>query len=152
MLRTSLLLSLLLMVILGCQHTTEKGTEEDLLTTLNKFNTAFAEGDLDFLDRHTTSNYQHTNNSNKAFGKTAWFEYLASRKEDLDNGVLRLERYAMSEIDVQLYQNSALITGLVYTKGNHYSEAFDRQLRVTHLWVFQEGTWKRAGFHDTPVD
>ncbi|OEK02137.1 hypothetical protein BFP97_11655 [Roseivirga sp. 4D4] len=150
--RTHLLLSLLLVLSLGCQQTLEKGTEKDLMTTLDKFNLAFAEGDLDFLDRHTTSDYRHTNNSNKAFGKTSWFEYLTSRKEDLNNGVLNLQRYEMSEIEVQLYENSAVITGLIYTKGNHYSEAFDRQLRVTHLWVFQEGIWKRAAFHDTPIE
>jgi len=149
--RTVSFISLLLILSLGCQQNMERGTEKDLLTTLDKFNTAFAEGDLDFLDRHTTSDYRHTNNSNRAFDKTAWFEYLASRKEDLDNGILKLERYEMSEINVQIYQNSALITGLVHTKGNHYSEVFDRKLRVTHLWVFQEGIWKRAGFHDTPV-
>lgn len=152
MLRTALFLNLLLMVSLGCEHKTENGTEEELLVTLDKFNTAFAEGDLDFLDRHTTSDYRHTNNSNKAIGKAAWFEYLTSRKEDLKNGVLKLERYEMSEIEVQLYKNAALITGLVHTKGNHYSETFDRQLRVSHLWVFQEGSWKRAGFHDTPME
>ncbi|MBO3699186.1 nuclear transport factor 2 family protein [Roseivirga sp. E12] len=128
------------------------GSEKDLMTTLEYFNTAFAEGDLDYLDKHTTDDYRHTNSSSKAFGKEAWFNYLKTRKKDLTNGVLMVENYEMTEIEVQLHSNSAFVTGVVHTKGNHYSEAFDRKLRVSHYWVFEEGVWKRAGFHDTLIE
>lgn len=130
----------------------EIGSKEGLLSTLTQFNTAFAQGDLEFLDKHTTDNYRHTNSAGKAFEKDAWFNYLKNRKEDLESGALKIEAYELSEVDVQMHEDAAIITGKILTKGLNKEIAFQRFIRVSHFWVFEEGSWKRAGFHDTRIE
>ncbi len=145
--------ALICLFISSCQSTKHtEGSLEELKSTLSSFNEAFSSGDLEYLDKHTTNNYTHTNSSSKAFGKASWFKYLRGRKSNIENGTLIMEKYEMSETDIQLYTNSAIITGKVLTKGINNQEPFERSLRVTHYWVFEEGLWKRAGFHDTRIE
>lgn len=145
---TTLGLVVLLFVLSACQSTR---SNEELSETLSKFNKAFETGDLDYLDQHTKDTYLHTNGSSKSFDKTAWFNYLKNRSADIKSGKIKMELYEMTEISMQQYGNSALVTGKVRTKGINNSEPFDRELRVTHYWVLEEGLWKRAGFHDTRI-
>lgn len=140
-------------LLMACEPSQDASDHLDQLkSTLDRFNQAFAKADLETLDRHTPENYRHTNGNSAAFGKESWFNYLKKRKADIDSGVLVMEKYEMSEIDIQLHGNSAVITGKVLTKGVNKGEAFERQLRVSHFWILVDGIWKRAGFHDTRID
>ena len=125
--------------------------QSSLLSTLEVFNKAFERGDLITLDSLTTDNYIHTNGQSKAFSKEAWFKYLQGRKKDLESGKLMIKRYELTEEKVTMYGTTAIFTGLITTAGIQDATSFERQLRVTNLWVKEGGTWKRAGFHDTRV-
>lgn len=144
------LLIVLTCFLVACDGQPENSVDQ-LKSTLELFNRAFAETDLETLDKHTSENYRHTNGNSIAFDKRSWFNYLKKRKADIDAGVLTMEKYEMSEIDIQVNGNSAVITGKILTKGKNKGEPFERELRVTHTWVLLNGVWKRAGFHDTRI-
>ena len=68
---------ILVFIALGffsCQND-EEPNKKALLLAIEKFNTAFAQGDLSTLDSMTTANYLHTNSSSKVIGKTDRFNY-----------------------------------------------------------------------------
>jgi len=71
--------------------------KKELLTAIQIFNTAFAEGDLKTIERLLTGNYQHTNGTSKSIGKKAWLNYFKKRKQDIDTGVLVIKQYEMDE-------------------------------------------------------
>lgn len=148
-----LILSLLLIFTLACAGPERKKQKElgRLDATIDLFNIAFQQGDLHVLDSLTTDNYTHTNGSDRAFSKERWFNYLESRRKDLTSGQLKIDKYQLLEKEIQLYEKSAIVTGLIITSGFSNGTVFNSQIRVSNLWVKEKETWKRAAFHDTKL-
>lgn len=148
--RLSVLLLLLLFTV-ACAGPERKKQKElqRLEATIEVFNAAFAKGNLTILDSLTTDNYIHTNGSDRAFSKERWFNYLQNRSKDLASGVLKIDKYQLLEREIQLHETSAIVTGLIITSGFSGGTEFSNQIRVSNLWIKENETWKRAGFHDT---
>ncbi|WP_422862052.1 nuclear transport factor 2 family protein [Flagellimonas sp. W118] len=149
-------LSRLIIIVLGlclanCQ--TKRSSEpEKLAISIEKFNTAFAEGNLEVLDAMTTENYLHTNSSSRVIGKTDWFNYLKKRNKDLKSGAIEVLQYELDETKIEHHGNSALVTGRVTVVARDSMGTKKNQYRITNIWVYENGTWKRAGFHDGRIE
>ena len=146
------LLSTLFVLIIatGCSKNQQPPLAE-LDKTIEKFNEAYVTGDTTKLAGMITENYVHTNSSWKSFGKEKWMSYMKSRREKLDEGLIQVSEYRMEEYAVESFENTALVTAKIISRGVENNLPFDKSFRVTNLWVYKDGTWKRAGFHDTPV-
>lgn len=146
-------LVILSLFVVSC--TVEVSTESDasqLNQTIDEFNLAFEKCDIKTLDRLTTDQYVHSNGNNAAITKPAWMAYLKKRKAQLDNRQLEVTRYILSEKEVNLYDQSAIVTGLIEMDGMLDTISFSRKIRVSNFWIKENGQWKRAGFHDTRVE
>ena len=151
------LLPLFLIVLLFfCGQCVQKGNpdvadKESLLNQIDKFNTAFAEGNVDRLRQLVTDQYIHTNGHSTPIRKESWFEYLDRRTTALQRGELVVENYSMDDITVELYGNTAIVMAHVSFTSivNHARK--ENAFRVTNIWVNEKGLWKRAGFHDTRI-
>lgn len=147
---------LLLAVVSACgtepQETHSPIQTPDLEPTLDLFNQAFREGNLAVLDSLTTDDYIHTNGNSKAFGKASWFNYLKKRSEQIENGSLVITAYQLQEQETHLHGTSAVVTGKIVTTGTNQGEPFSNALRISNFWVLEDGTWKRAAFHDTRIE
>nr|WP_298794055.1 nuclear transport factor 2 family protein [uncultured Allomuricauda sp.] len=145
-------LSRLIIIVLGlclanCQ--TKRSSEpEKLAISIEKFNTAFAEGNLEVLYAMTTENYLHTNSSSRVIGKTDWFNYLKKRNKDLKSGAIEVLEYQLDETKIEHHDNTAIVTGKVRVVIQDSTGTKISQYRITNIWVYEDGTWKRAGFHD----
>ena len=133
------------------EKTTEQKTEE-LIHAIYDFNLAFAAAEDEKLDTMLTSEYKHTNGSSAPYTKAIWLNYIQSRKAKLDSGVLVIHDYGMRDIEMTFYDNTALVNGVVYSQGSENGISFDKQFRVSHLWVYADERWKRAGFHDGIIE
>ena len=149
-----LFILLIFVLLAGCNpaESNRRQDLEDLTQSLISFNNAFREGNLQVLDSLTTADYQHTNGNSKAFGKESWFNYLENRSNQLAQGALEISEYELIETDITLHGTSGIVTGLIITAGKLEGEPFVRQIRVSNVWVKEEGIWKRAAFHDTPLE
>ncbi|WP_422858960.1 nuclear transport factor 2 family protein [Flagellimonas sp. S174] len=121
------------------------------MASIEKFNKAFSEGDLNVLDSMTTANYLHTNSSSEVIGKKDWFNYLEKRSKRLQSGEIEVLDYKLDETKVEYHGNSAIVTGKVTVKVKDSLGSKENQYRITNLWVYENGTWKRAGFHDGKI-
>ncbi|MCE7992258.1 MAG: nuclear transport factor 2 family protein [Roseivirga sp.] len=148
-----LILALFLIFTFSCAGPERKKQKElgQLEASIDLFNTAFEQGDLSTLDSLTTDNYIHTNGSDRAFSKERWFNYLESRRKNLVSGQLKIDKYQLLEKEIQLYEKSAIVTGLIITSGFSKGAEFSNQIRVSNLWIKEKETWKRAAFHDTRI-
>ncbi len=124
----------------------------DLPTQVALFNEAYEKGNVKALESMLTENYVHTNNSWKSFGKDQWLHYMELRAEKLAKGALQVDQYEMDELDIQQHGSSAIVTAKISVRGLEEGASFFKQFRVTNVWVQQNGTWRRAAFHDTPID
>ncbi len=148
----SLLFILIIAVNLSNCSTQEKETHKDaLMEAINRFNTAFREGNVAALESMITQNYSHTNGSSKSIRKKDWLNYLRKREKDIISGVLRILKYEMNEIDITFHHTSAIVTGKVFVSSKRQNKITENVYRVTHIWVYESGFWKRAGFHDGKI-
>ena len=138
--------------LLSCQPKNSVDVDHDALTTsIEAFNIAFSQGDLNVLDSLTTANYLHTNSSSKVIGKTDWFNYLEKRNKRLESGEIEVLEYKLDETKIEYHGNSAIVTGRVTVITKDSLGPKQSQYRITNLWVFENSTWKRAGFHDGKI-
>lgn len=130
------------------KHITDK---QNLAYSITTFNTAFKKGDVEKLESMITNNYQHTNGASKSIGKDAWLTYLKKRKKDIDDGNIVVTTYEMLETQLKLYDGFAIVTAKIKTTFTLDGKPKENQYRVSHIWVEEGSTWKRAGFHDSKI-
>lgn len=129
----------------------EAGSEKELVATIEKFNTAFQEGDVELLSTMITDDYSHTNGTSKMIGKDVWLNYLKKRAKDIEAGKIKVLNYAMDDLDIQMLENTAIVTAKIRVKTQQQDTVVENAYRVTNIWTFENGTWKRAGFHDGKI-
>lgn len=143
------------LLLSACQQQAETETEAQkaerqatLGETISTFNQAFLEVDRPMLDSMTTENYLHSNGSHSPISKEIWLFFLDQRKKQLADSSLQIETYRMDELEIQFHDDAAWVSGLVHTQGMRDSVMFDDEIRVSHLWVWENDSWKRAAFQD----
>lgn len=129
----------------------ETSQETELAQTIEKFNQAFMQADVKVLDTLLTEQYLHTNSGSKAFNKASWLKWIKGRQASVKAGKLKYDSYQTEDLEMVLYQDAAVVTGRNIAKGKDADKAFSVDIRFTHLWVKQDGQWKRASFHDAPA-
>jgi hypothetical protein len=142
------------MLSLACETEPQKSKEEqrqELITTIDKFNTAFANSEISVLESMITDNYRHTNGTYEAIDKETWLQYLKKRQQEIETGILTINSYEMSQLNVEFHDNTAITTAKVITSITKNHELAKNEYRVTNIWVYKNGTWKRAGFHDGKI-
>ncbi len=125
--------------------------EKEFIAVLDKFNESFKECDLETLNAMVADNYVHTNGNSKSIGKADWFNYLESRKKDLESGNLEVLEYKMDETAIEFYDNLAIVTAKISVENKKQDTVQNNEYRVTNIWVKENGIWKRAGFHDGKI-
>ncbi|UII75449.1 nuclear transport factor 2 family protein [Flagellimonas sp. HMM57] len=148
--KISLFVYLVVSFFLFCACTAQP-KEKELLDTIEKFNTAFANSELPTLDAMVTENYVHTNGNSKAIDKTSWFNYLKSRNQEIESGMLKMEGYNMDELHIELHNQTAITTAKISTSIIKNGVITENEYRVTNIWVYEDDVWKRAAFHDTKI-
>jgi len=146
---------LTLLVILtaaSCTKNKDIANEQELEQAIHTFNFAFRMADVETLDRMISERYVHTNGSWKAFGREDWLGYMEKRKVQIETGELKVSRYEMQDLKIEIHGTSAFVTGMFLTEGEENGESFKRKIRISNFWVIENGEWKRAGFHDTHIE
>ncbi|MGW9686691.1 nuclear transport factor 2 family protein [Flagellimonas sp. 2504JD1-5] len=146
---------LLLLISMGCKTAPQTLTldqKEELISTIEQFNRAFSESDVPALESMVTENYKHTNGTSKAIDKASWFKYLIKRDKAVKGGELIINTYTLTELDIEYHGHSAIVSGKVYSSHTKDGTDMESEFRITNIWVYQDGSWKRAGFHDGKIN
>ncbi len=146
-------LFVIVLLAIACQGPKIKqAPAEELLPTINRFNAAFAAADTTILSALLTNDYMHTNSTSGPWGKTGWLNYVQGQRKKLEQGTLKVEEYSMSDFQSQVYGNAAIVSAVITNAGREDTTSFSKSFKVTHLWIYEDGTWKRAGFHDGKIN
>ncbi|MEP1095785.1 MAG: nuclear transport factor 2 family protein [Cyclobacteriaceae bacterium] len=150
MMKRSLFL-LVIATVISCVKNDSGASRSTLEQALQEFNAAFEQANVEVLDQMISKNYVHTNGSWKSFGREDWLGYMKKRKVEITTGELQVTKYEMREVEIEMHGSSAIITGKFLYEGVQKGISFEREIRVTNLWVIENEKWKRAGFHDTRI-
>ena len=118
---------------------------------VEEFGQAFARADADALDAFLAEDYVHTNSGGGILDKRTWLSWIQTRREELATGRLIIESYVNADVEVRIFGDAAVVTGRNTTQGYRDDRPFTIQIRFTHVWVFEQGRWRRAAFHDTHI-
>lgn len=66
---------------------------------------------------------------------------------DFTSGDLKFQSIVTDEIQVRVYENTAVETGLSAMSGQDKGKAVPRDTRFTRVWVKQEGRWRLVANH-----
>ena len=66
---------------------------------------------------------------------------------DFTSGALKFQSIVTDEVQVRVYENTAVETGLSTLSGQENGKAVPRDTRFTRVWVKQEGRWRLVANH-----
>ena len=66
---------------------------------------------------------------------------------DFTSGTLRFQSITTDEVQVRVYDNTAVETGLSTMTGQEKGKAVPRDTRFTRVWVKQQGRWRLVANH-----
>jgi ketosteroid isomerase-like protein len=66
---------------------------------------------------------------------------------DFTSGDLKFQSITTDEVQVRIYENTAVETGLSTMVGQDKGKAVPRDTRFTRVWVKQEGRWRLVANH-----
>jgi hypothetical protein len=140
-------------VQVGARPSPDSTVRAELRQALAAFRDAFARADAAALDRLLADDYVHTNGgSGQVLDRAAWLGYVRGRRAELDAGVVGIEEYRSSDPVIRLIGTVAVVTHEVTTAGVRKGERFRSRVQVTQVWVREGGRWRRAAFHDSPLE
>jgi ketosteroid isomerase-like protein len=66
---------------------------------------------------------------------------------DFTSGDLKFQSITTDEVQVRVYENTAVETGLSIMIGQDKGKAVPRDTRFTRVWVKQQGSWRLVANH-----
>lgn len=125
---------------------------QDVRAAVRRFGEAYVEADVAILESLLTHDYLHVNgNSGNVLTREEWLDWIASRREEIENGSLVVTKYVVDDVRVEIYGTAAVVTGTVDASGIRNEERFASRVRFTNLWVRSNRIWRRAAFHDSAL-
>jgi ketosteroid isomerase-like protein len=66
---------------------------------------------------------------------------------DFTSGTLKFQSITTDEVQVRVYENAAVETGLSTMVGHDKGKAVPRDTRFTRVWIKQQGQWRLVANH-----
>jgi ketosteroid isomerase-like protein len=130
----------------------EADREAEVRAAVNAFGHAFVEADVPTLEHYLSENYVHVNGgSGIALNRDDWLKFVKSRRVEIDNGELVVSDYRIEDVKVVLDGNTAIVIGMVYSSQSRNGNSNTSKIRFSNTWLYREGVWRRAAFHDSPL-
>ena len=109
--------------------------EEELLKLENEFARAVASNNADALDRLLADDWIIVEPDGSIIDKDRFLEVIRS-------GALSHESMESTDLEVRLYGNTAVVTGLTTSKGKFMGQDFISCERATDIFVKQADRWQ----------
>ena len=138
--------------VFGAALAEEVDREAEVRDAVNAFGRAYLEADVPTLKSLLTENYVHVNGrSGNVLNREDWLLWVKSRRSEIENGELVISDYRVEDVNVALDGNTAIVVGMVYLSQTRNGNSRTAKIRFSNTWLYREGEWHRAAFHDSPL-
>ena len=100
--------------------------------------------DIAFIDAATAEEYVQIDWDGRVLNKAATLARIKSND-------IQLRSNTLNEIDVRVYANTAVVTGLATRKGTADGKDISEGIRYTRIYIHREGRWQVVQFQQTRV-
>ena len=123
--------------------------KDEVAAVVAKFAEAFRVADAAALDALLGPDYIHTNTGGGVVNREQWLAYIASRRGELDSGVLVLTRYENRDVDIRIHDDTAVVTG--HLRMDAVVDGKPRLLnsRYTDVWIKGAKGWQMVAWQST---
>lgn len=105
---------------------------------------AIVRGDTATLERIYADDYSNVGTSGAVRNKA---QAIADNK----SGALKIESQSFDNVNVRVYGDAAIVTGLVTQKGQDKGKDISGQIRFTRVYVKRNGQWRIVAGHSSRV-
>ena len=116
------------------------GVADEIKKLEQQRNEAILKGDTATLDKLTSDDYTNTT----AQGK---MEKKADIMDGFKSGKIKFESRELSDLDVRVYGNTAVVTGAYHEKGTSKGKPYEYRDRYTDIWMSIGGNWQLIASH-----
>ena len=84
------------------------------------------------------------------FVNTEWDGEVSERGKflaDIADPAFKVNALNIQDVKVNLYRETAVVTGSYRTRGTYQGRAYDHLGRFTDTWIFQDGRWQCVASH-----
>ena len=119
-------------------------TKEEILEIEKERNQAIISGDAVALERMTSDNYTFITLRGELRTKTEIVQGFKS-------GSFHYESRQISDLNVRVYGNAAIVTGRSIQKGRENGKDYSGDYRFTRVYVKQDGRWQTVALQTTLI-
>jgi len=130
------------------QSDTEAATKSKIIALEQLWNQAYKAGDTKALDSILDSAIVLVNDDGSVQTKA---EFLASVKDSPAQPSSQQQQVAPESLNVHVFGNAAIATGVMRVKGVEGGKAYTRHERFVDTWINKGGKWVCVGTNATPV-
>ena len=124
--------------------TTDSGTKAEILKIEKERNQAIVNGDAAALERMTSDDYTFITLRGELRTK-------AEIVQGFKTGSFHYESRQISDLNVRVYGNSAVVTGRSIQKGSENGKDYSGDYRFTRVYVKQDGRWQTVALQTTLI-
>ena len=120
------------------------GTEKAIAGLEQQIRGAVIKGDTSIQERYLADDYV-------GIGPNGISDDKSQTIQELKDGTVKYSAIDVNEENVRVYENTGIYNGRGNVKMTINGQPLTADVRVTIVWVKQNGQWKRVSFQATPV-
>ncbi len=121
-------------------QTDSTATVSKVLIVEKKWNDVYRRGDVAAMDALLADDFIITVEDGTTFSKTGFIARSG-------NPGLQVETSDMSDLQVRMHGNTAVVTGAYHEKGSDRGKRYEYRDRLTDVWMNRDGRWRLVASH-----
>ena len=111
-----------------------------VLTVEKRWNEVYKRGDIASMNSLLSDDFIITVEDGSTFSKTGFIAHNG-------NSTVHVEISEMSDLQVRMHGNTAVVTGAYHEKGTDKGKAYEYRDRLTDIWMNYNGNWRLVAWH-----
>jgi ketosteroid isomerase-like protein len=140
--------SLLVLALLGTLSLNLAGAPSNnssqVLAAEKQWNEVYKRGDIAMMNSLLTDDFIITVEDGSTFSKPGYIAHTG-------NTTVHVQVSDMSDLQVRMHGNTAVVTGAYHEKGKDKGKAYEYRDRLTDVWMNYNGRWRLIASHYSPL-
>ena len=143
--RASLLVLVLANLAFGVSGAQSKrDSASQVLAVEKQWNEVYKRGDIATMNSLLTDDFIITVEDGNTYSKPGYIAHSG-------NPSVRVEVSDMSDLQVRMHGNTAVVTGAYHEKGIDKGKPYEYRDRLTDIWMNYNGRWRLIASHYSPL-
>ena len=127
----------------GAQSNRDSATSK-VLTVEKRWNEVYKHGDIVTMNALLADDFIITVEDGSTFSKPGYIAHTG-------NSSVHVDISEMSELQVRMHGNTAVVTGAYHEKGVDKGQGYEYRDRLTDVWMNYNGQWRLIASHYSPL-